>query len=39
LAAQSRAKALQQYMRLLVGQAKVEGLALGLEGADSPLLQ
>jgi peptidyl-prolyl cis-trans isomerase C len=39
LATQSRTKALQQYMRLLVGQAKVDGLALGLEGADSPLLQ
>jgi peptidyl-prolyl cis-trans isomerase C len=37
LATQSRAKALQHYMRVLVGQAKVEGLAL--EGADSPLLQ
>ena len=37
MANQARAKALQQYMRLLVGQASVEGLAL--EGADSPLLQ
>ena len=37
LALQSRAKALQQYMRLLVGQAHIEGLVL--DGADSPLLQ
>ncbi|WP_241559582.1 peptidylprolyl isomerase [Hydrogenophaga sp. NH-16] len=34
---QSRATALRQYMRLLVGQAKVEGIEL--EGADSPLVQ
>ncbi len=34
---QSRAIALRQYMRLLVGQAKVEGIEL--EGADSPLVQ
>lgn len=34
---QSRATALRQYMRLLVGQARVEGI--GLEGADSPLVQ
>ena len=34
---QSRATALRQYMRLLVGQAKVEGVEL--EGADSPLVQ
>ncbi|MBM3386256.1 MAG: peptidylprolyl isomerase [Betaproteobacteria bacterium] len=34
---QSRATALRQYMRLLVGQAKVEGLAL--DGASSPLVQ
>ncbi len=37
MANQARAKALQQYMRLLVGQASVEGLTL--EGVDSPLLQ
>lgn len=34
---QSRATALRQYMRLLIGQAHVVGLAL--EGADSPLVQ
>ena len=34
---QSRATALRQYMRLLVGQARVEGI--DLEGADSPLVQ
>ncbi|WP_310565888.1 peptidylprolyl isomerase [Hydrogenophaga sp.] len=34
---QSRATALRQYMRLLVGQAKVEGIEL--DGADSPLVQ
>lgn len=34
---QSRATALRQYMRLLVGQAQVEGIAL--EAADSPLVQ
>ena len=34
---QSRAKALHQYMRLLVGQAEIEGI--DLEGADSPLVQ
>lgn len=33
----SRARALSQYMRLLVGQAHVEGIEL--EGADSPLVQ
>ena len=37
LTLQSRAKALHQYMRLLVGQAEVEGIVL--EGADSPLVQ
>ena len=37
LTLQSRAKALHQYMRLLVGQARVEGLEM--EGADSPLVQ
>jgi peptidyl-prolyl cis-trans isomerase C len=37
LAMQSRAKALHQYMRLLVGQAQLEGLAL--DAADSPLVQ
>lgn len=37
LTLQSRAKALHQYMSLLVGQALVEGL--DLEGADSPLVQ
>ena len=37
LAVQSRAKALHQYMMLLVGDALVEGLEL--EGADSPLVQ
>lgn len=34
---QSRATALRQYMRLLVGQAKLEGIEL--DGADSPLVQ
>ncbi len=34
---QTRATALRQYMRLLIGQAQVEGL--DLEGADSPLVQ
>lgn len=34
---QSRATALRQYMLLLVGQAKVEGIEL--DGADSPLVQ
>ncbi|WP_431777605.1 peptidylprolyl isomerase [Ottowia caeni] len=34
---QSRSTALRQYMRLLVGQATVEGI--DLEGADSPLVQ
>lgn len=37
LTLQSRSKALRQYMRLLVGQALVEGIEL--EGADSPLVQ
>jgi peptidyl-prolyl cis-trans isomerase C len=37
LTLQSRAKALHQYMRLLVGQANIEGLQM--EGADSPLVQ
>ncbi|MBU4520477.1 MAG: peptidyl-prolyl cis-trans isomerase, partial [Gammaproteobacteria bacterium] len=37
LALQSRSTALRQYMQLLVGQAKVEGVEL--EGADSPLVQ
>ena len=37
LAQQSRAKALHQYIRLLAGQARVEGILL--EGADSPLVQ
>lgn len=37
LALQSRAKALHQYMRLLVGQAQIEGIEL--DGADSPLVQ
>lgn len=37
LSHQSRATALRQYMRLLVGQAKVEGI--DLDGADSPLVQ
>ena len=37
LTLQSRAKALHQYMRLLVGQAVVEGIEM--EGADSPLVQ
>ena len=37
LAMQSRARALHQYMSLLVGEAQVEGIAL--EGADSPLVQ
>lgn len=34
---QSRATALRQYMRLLVGQATVEGI--DLDGADTPLVQ
>lgn len=34
---QSRARAMYQYMSLLVGAARVEGLVL--EGADSPLVQ
>ena len=37
LAMQSRARALHQYMSLLVGEALVEGI--DLEGADSPLVQ
>jgi peptidyl-prolyl cis-trans isomerase C len=37
LAMQSRAKALHQYMSLLVGAALVEGIAL--DAADSPLVQ
>lgn len=37
LTLQSRAKALHQYMRLLVGQAQVEGIEM--KGADSPLVQ
>lgn len=37
LALQSRSTALRQYMQLLVGQAKVEGIELA--GADSPLVQ
>lgn len=37
LTMQSRARALHQYMSLLVGQAQVEGI--DLEGADSPLVQ
>ena len=37
LTLQSRAKALHQYMRLLVGQADIEGIEM--EGADSPLVQ
>ena len=37
LAMQSRARALHQYMSLLVGEALVEGIML--EGADSPLVQ
>jgi peptidyl-prolyl cis-trans isomerase C len=37
LALQSRATALRQYMRLLVGAASIEGLEL--EGAESPLVQ
>jgi len=37
LVLQSRAKALHQYMRLLVGQALVEGITL--DAADSPLVQ
>ena len=34
---QSRTTALRQYMLLLVGEAKIEGIEL--EGADSPLVQ
>ena len=37
LAIQSRARALHQYMSLLIGEAQIEGL--DLEGADSPLVQ
>jgi peptidyl-prolyl cis-trans isomerase C len=37
LTMQSRARALHQFMTLLVGEAEVEGIAL--EGADSPLVQ
>ncbi|MEO7953235.1 MAG: peptidylprolyl isomerase [Polaromonas sp.] len=37
LTIQSRARALHQYMSLLVGEAVVEGI--DLEGADSPLVQ
>ncbi len=37
LALQSRAKALHQYMGLLVGQARVEGITL--DAFDSPLVQ
>jgi len=37
LAQQSRATAMRQYLKLLVGQAKVEGVAL--EGAETPLVQ
>ena len=37
LGLQSRATALRQYMLLLVGQARVEGI--DLEGADTPLVQ
>jgi peptidyl-prolyl cis-trans isomerase C len=37
LTMQSRARALHQYMSLLVGDAEVEGIAL--EGAESPLVQ
>ena len=34
---QSRSTALRQYIRLLIGQAQVEGV--DLDGADSPLVQ
>ena len=37
LTMQSRARALHQYMSLLVGEADITGIAL--EGADSPLVQ
>lgn len=37
LAQQSRARALHQYIRVLAGRARVEGIAL--EAADSPLVQ
>ena len=37
LTMQSRARALHQYMSLLVGEAHVEGVSL--DGADSPLVQ
>ncbi len=37
LTLQSQARALQQYMRLLIGHAEVQGI--DLEGADSPLVQ
>ncbi len=37
LAEQVRARALKQYLKILVGQADIQGVEL--EGADSPLLQ
>jgi peptidyl-prolyl cis-trans isomerase C len=37
LTMQSRAKALHQYMQLLVGRADVQGIQI--QGADSPLVQ
>ncbi len=37
LSLQSRATALRQYLRLLAGQARIEGV--DLEGADTPLVQ
>jgi peptidyl-prolyl cis-trans isomerase C len=37
LAARVRAKALAQYVRILAGQAAIDGVELG--GADSPLVQ
>ena len=37
LALQSRTTALRQYMLILVGEAKIEGIEI--EGADSPLVQ
>ncbi|MBS3998502.1 MAG: peptidylprolyl isomerase [Hydrogenophaga sp.] len=37
LALQTRSTALRQYMQLLVGQARIEGLTL--QGADTPLVQ
>ena len=37
LAEQVRARALKQYLKILVGQANIQGVAL--EGASTPLVQ